>query len=145
MSTVPAPQAPDETRMKHLELLQITIGRLGANSFLIKGWAMTVSGSLITVATGGAGWTVAVIALMMTSGLWLLDAYYLEQERLFRSLYNRSLTSDTPPVPPFSMDVERFAQPVPWRRVALSRTMTLFYGTFALVDLAATALLLTVS
>ena len=131
--------------MKHLELLQITIGRLGANSFLVKGWAMTVSGSLITVATGGAGWTAAVIALMTTSGLWLLDTYYLEQERLFRSLYDRSLTSDAPQVPPFSMDVERFAQPVPWRRVALSRTMTLFYGTFVLVDLAAAALLLTSS
>ncbi|MEV2197214.1 hypothetical protein AB0I02_40495 [Streptomyces phaeochromogenes] len=140
MSTVP--QVPDETRMKHLELLQATIGRLGTNSFLIKGWAMTVSGGLITLASGGAGWVVAVIALMMTSGFWLLDTFYLEQERLFRSLYDRSAAPDSTQIPLFSMDVERYAQSVPWRVVALSRTMTVFYGTFALVDIAFALVLL---
>ncbi|MFE9171071.1 hypothetical protein ACFYNZ_16345 [Streptomyces kebangsaanensis] len=143
MSTMP--QVPDEMRMKHLELLQTTIGRLGTNSFLIKGWAMTVSGGLITVAMGSAGWAVAVIALMMTSGFWLLDTYYLEQERLFRSLYDRSVAPDSAQVPLFSMDAERYAQSVPWRRVALSRTMALFYGTLALVDIAVALALLTTS
>ncbi|MEU2775785.1 hypothetical protein ABZ646_23335 [Streptomyces sp. NPDC007162] len=136
---------PDETRVKHLELLQVTIGRFGTNSFLVKGWAMAVSGGLVTVAAGGAGWAVAVIALVMTSGFWLLDTYYLEQERLFRSLYDRSLTAESGQIPVFSMDVERYAQPVPWRVVALSRTMRLFYGTFALADTAAALFLLTAS
>ncbi|MFE4688728.1 hypothetical protein ACFRH6_01570 [Streptomyces sp. NPDC056749] len=140
MST--APQVPDESRMKHIELLQTTISRLGTNSFLIKGWAMTVSGGLTAVAMGGAGWAVAVIALMMTAGFWLLDAYYLEQERLFRSLYERAVMPGATRVPLFSMDVERYAQHVPWRRVALSRTLTLFYGTFAVVDLAVVLVLL---
>ncbi|MFJ3416948.1 hypothetical protein ACIPN8_11425 [Streptomyces sp. NPDC086082] len=131
------PRIPDETRVKHLELLQVTIGRFGTNSFLVKGWAMAVNGGLVTVAAGGAGWAVAVIALMMTWGFWLLDTYYLEQERLFRSLYDRSLTPDPGQVPLFSMDVGRYAQSVPWRVVAMSRTMRLFYGTFALADVAA--------
>ncbi|MGC0339016.1 hypothetical protein [Streptomyces sp. SLBN-8D4] len=136
---------PDETRVKHLELLQVTISRFGTNSFLVKGWAMAVSGGLVTVAAGGAGWAVAVIALVMTSGFWLLDTYYLEQERLFRSLYDRSLTQESDRIPVFSMDVERYAQPVSWRVVALSRTMRLFYGTFALADMAAALFLFTTS
>jgi hypothetical protein len=131
--------------VKHLELLQVTISRFGTNSFLVKGWAMAVSGGLVTVAAGGAGWAVAVIALVMTSGFWLLDTYYLEQERLFRSLYDRSLTQESDRIPVFSMDVERYAQPVSWRVVALSRTMRLFYGTFALADMAAALFLFTTS
>lgn len=130
-------RVPDETRMKHLELLQATIGRLGTNSFLIKGWALTVSGGLITVAAGGVGWSVAAIAFLTTVGFWLLDAYYLGQERLFRCLYERSLALDSPQIPLFTMNVERYAQPVPWHTVALSRTMILFYGTHALVSLTA--------
>ncbi|GHH92644.1 hypothetical protein [Streptomyces capillispiralis] len=137
MTTAP----PDEMRVRHLEILQSTINRLGMNSFLVKGWAMTISGGLITVATGGAGWSVALIALLMTTGFWLLDSFYLEQERLFRSLYDRSLSGPSR-IPVFSMDVGRYAQSVPWRTVALSRTMTLFYGTFALVEVAVAVALL---
>ncbi|MER7968751.1 MULTISPECIES: hypothetical protein [unclassified Streptomyces] len=134
-------RGPDETRVKHLELLQVTIGRLGTNSFLIKGWAMTVSGGLIAAAMSGAGWTMPVIALITTVAFWLLDTYYLEQERLFRSLYERSVGSVPTQVPLFSMDVERYAQSVPWRRVALSRTMALFYGVSAVLDIAVAVVL----
>ncbi|MFD5556199.1 hypothetical protein ACFWIA_20455 [Streptomyces sp. NPDC127068] len=132
MTTVP--QSPDEMRVKHLELLQATIGRLGTNSFLIKGWTMALTGGLIAAAMGGAGWVGALIALMMTSGLWLLDTYYLGQERLFRSLYERSAAPGAAQTPLFSMDTDRYAQSVPWRIVALSRTMSLFYGTLVLAD-----------
>ncbi|MER6077083.1 hypothetical protein ACFY6U_48540 [Streptomyces sp. NPDC013157] len=138
-------QVPDEARVKYLELLQAVITRFGTNSFLVKSWAMAVSGGLVTVAAGGAGWAVAVIALVTTLGFWLLDTYYLEQERLFRSLYDRSLAPDPGQVPLFSMDVERYAHSVPWRVVALSRTMRLFYGTFALADAAAAVVLVTTS
>lgn len=34
----------DEARIKHLELIQAVIGRLGINGFLMKGWALTVAG-----------------------------------------------------------------------------------------------------
>ncbi|MEU7319767.1 hypothetical protein ABZ682_04305 [Streptomyces griseoviridis] len=138
--SVPA-GGPDETRVKHLELLQATIGRLGTNSFVVKGWAMTVSGGLIAAGMSGAGWTMAVIALITTLAFWLLDTYYLEQERLFRSLYERSAGPVPTQVPLFSMDVERYAQSVPWRRVAFSRTMALFYGVSAALDVTVAAVL----
>ncbi|MFA3873175.1 hypothetical protein ABS735_05740 [Streptomyces sp. MMCC 100] len=141
MST--SPYVPDDARIKHLELLQATVNRLGTNSFLIKGWAMTVSGGLTAAAMGGAGWPVALIALMMTAGFWLLDCYYLEKERLFRSLYERSSITPADRIPLFTMDVERYARPEPWRLVALSRTMSLFYGTFTVVGIAVTVLLMT--
>ncbi|MGA6170985.1 hypothetical protein ACPEIF_12145 [Streptomyces sp. NPDC012600] len=139
-----------DERVKHLEFLQHTIARLGTNSFLIKGWSMTLSGALVAVSSSRPTWTVVVAALMMTTGFWLLDSFYLGQERLFRSLYERAsaptenLTSvgvpdpATPapaPVPLFTMDAERYGTPVAWRAVALSRTMLLFHGLLALIDL----------
>ncbi|MFJ5559354.1 hypothetical protein ACIQCD_18560 [Streptomyces sp. NPDC093250] len=133
---------PDDSRIKHLELLQATVNRLGTNSFIIKGWAMTVSGGLVAAAMAGGGWAIALIALMMAAGFWLLDSYYLEQERLFRSLYERSASTGTDRIPLFSMDVARYAQSEPWHLVALSNTMVLFYGTVAVVDIALTVVLM---
>ncbi|MFF8986846.1 hypothetical protein ACF08E_26180 [Streptomyces globisporus] len=137
-----------DERVSHLEFLQHTIARLGTNSFLIKGWSMTLSGALVAVSSSRPTWTVVAAALMVTMGFWLLDSFYLGQERLFRSLYERAsaptedLTSDaapgpaTPaPVPLFTMDAERYGTPVTWRAVALSRTMLLFHGLLALIDL----------
>lgn len=137
-----------DERVKHLEFLQHTIARLGTNSFLIRGWSMTLSGALVAVSSSRPTWTVVVAALMMTLGFWLLDSFYLGQERLFRSLYESAsaptedLTSDaaagsaTPaPVPLFTMDAERYGTPATWRAVALSRTMLLFHGLLALIDL----------
>ncbi|MFE2292668.1 hypothetical protein [Streptomyces sp. NPDC059452] len=125
-----------EERVKHLEFLQHTIARLGTNSFLIKGWSMTLSGALVAVSSSRPTWTVVVAALMMTAGFWLLDSFYLGQERLFRSLYERaSAPTAEGPVPLFTMDAERHGTPVAWRAVALSRTMLLFHGILALIDL----------
>ncbi|MFJ9559797.1 hypothetical protein ACIRQQ_07115 [Streptomyces fuscichromogenes] len=36
--------------VKHLELLQSVISRLGNNSFLVKGWCITLDSTLIAVA-----------------------------------------------------------------------------------------------
>lgn len=34
----------EDQRIKHLDMLQAVIGRLGNDSFLVKGWAVTVAG-----------------------------------------------------------------------------------------------------
>ncbi|MFI6579590.1 hypothetical protein [Embleya sp. NPDC050493] len=138
MTTTPAHH---ERRDKHLELLQSAIGRFNTNSFLIKGWAMTLNGALVTIAPHGSDWTAAVVALLTTIGFWLLDSYYLGQERRFRSLYERAVTATPAAVPFFTMDADQYGIPVPWRTVALSRTMLLCYGTLTVVDTAVLAIL----
>ena len=37
---------PTEARIKHLEFIQSVITRMATNSFLAKGWALTVAGAL---------------------------------------------------------------------------------------------------
>lgn len=129
-----------EQRAKHLELLQGTIARLGTNSFVIKGWTMTLTGALGAVATQTSGRPVAATALSLTVGFWLLDSYYLRQERIFRSLYEKA-AADQSDVPLFTMDVERYGDTTGSLTVFLSRTMLLFYGILVLIDMAGIAFL----
>ncbi|MEV5121916.1 hypothetical protein AB0K49_03770 [Streptomyces decoyicus] len=130
--TAPAHFCPEE--VKHLEFLQAVIARHANTSFVVKSWAMTVSGAFIAVATRGPSWKTAVVALGLAAGFWLLDSYYLGQERKFRTLYEKVADRRTPQVPPFTMDAEQHGDRVPWRDVALSRTMLLSYGVLVAID-----------
>ena len=81
----------DELIVKHLEFIQDVVNRLGRNSFLLKGWSMTVlvAGSLLMVRLRPDEPLLALTLLLPVIGFWLLDAYFLWQERLFRDEYNR--------------------------------------------------------
>ena len=77
--------------VKHLEFIQGVVNHLGGNSFLLKGWSMTVlvGGSLLMVRTRSDQPLLALTLLLPVSGFWILDAYFLWQERLFRAEYDR--------------------------------------------------------
>jgi len=81
--------SPDAGWLKHLEFIQAVITRLANDSFLMKGWALTVTGAFYGFAVKGTSWQVAAIGLMPVLVFWGLDAYFLRQERLFRGLYDQ--------------------------------------------------------
>ena len=89
--------------LKHLEFIQAVITRLANDSFLMKGWALTVAGAFYGFAVKGTSWQVAAIGLMPVLVFWGLDAYFLRQERLFRGLYDQ-VRQRNPAVEPFSMN-----------------------------------------
>ncbi|MFE9028848.1 hypothetical protein ACFYOA_21740 [Streptomyces iakyrus] len=124
----------DEQHLKHLELLQNVIARLGNNSFLIKGWCITLSGVLVAVADRSPGRATIPVALALAVGFWLLDGYYLRQERLFRALYEKVVGDRDDPPPPFTMDAERYGGTVSWSAVLLSRPMLFCYGVLAVAN-----------
>ncbi len=82
---------PTDRVVKHLEFIQGIINRLGGNAFLLKGWSMTVlvAGSLLMVRIRPDKPLLALTLLIPVLGFWLLDAYFLWQERLFRAEYDR--------------------------------------------------------
>ena len=86
-----------ENKIKHLEFIQSTITRMNQNSFWIKGWMITIVSALLAVPT---------------FIFWLLDAYYLQQERKFRGVYNdvAGLTSDNDriEIKDFEMPIYRY-------------------------------------
>jgi hypothetical protein len=89
-------------RLTHLELIQTTIARLAGNSFLVKGWAITVAGAFFGFALNSHSTRLAVAASIPTAAFWLLDAYFLHAERLFRALYDEVRSKDKR-IAPFAM------------------------------------------
>ena len=79
----------EAARTKHLELIQAVVSRLAHNSFVYKGWAVTIVSAIFVLATKDPNPLYLLIALVPTLAFWGLDSYYLRQERLFRKLYDR--------------------------------------------------------
>ena len=79
-----------EQLVEHLKLIQQVINRLGHDSFLVKGWSMTIlAAGIIFVARTGTQHPWMLLAFIVpTIGFWVLDGYFLWQERLFRYVYD---------------------------------------------------------
>ena len=78
-----------EKKLKHLEMVQGVINRMANNSFMLKGWAVTLVAGIFALsgdATDKLYFHVAYIPIIV---FWVLDTYYLLQERLYRSLYDK--------------------------------------------------------
>lgn len=75
---------------EHLKLIQAIIARLAGNSFLLKGWAVTLVAGLTALAKADTDRDIAWIACGVVVVFGLLDAYYLANERSFRELYEQA-------------------------------------------------------
>lgn len=91
----------EETRIKHLEFIQNIITRMNSNSFTIKGWMITIVSALLALYANSSNEIFMFIAIVPAFIFWLLDAFYLTQERIFRCLYNDVIYDRITPV--FSM------------------------------------------
>ena len=102
----------DEKVVRHLEMVQSVIERMARNSFLLKGWAVTlVAASLWLIARSGtSGFSAGFLVVLLAVAFWGLDGYFLRQERLFRKLYDSVRTAKETD---FSMDTRRFSEGVP--------------------------------
>jgi hypothetical protein len=75
-----------EKKLKHLEFIQLVISRMAMNSFLLKGWTLTITTAFIAFfADKNLNFFVVYFPVIL---FWFLDAYFLWQEKLFRHLYD---------------------------------------------------------
>ena len=121
-----------EYMFKEIDIIQDVIKRMAFNSFMIKGWAITLV--VITLLLKGTEYQVwlAFIPLLV---FWFLDAYFLWQERLYRKLYdwviNNRLKTDEYL---FDMNAYRFKDEVQSKfRIMFSVTLGWFYGSIAIL------------
>jgi hypothetical protein len=123
-----------EYMLKEIDIVQDIIKRMAFNSFMIKGWAITLV--VVTLLLKGAEYQVwiAFIPLLV---FWFLDAYFLWQERMYRKLYewiikNRLKTDEYL----FDMNAYRFKDKVQSKhRIMLSITLGWFYGSIAILTI----------
>jgi len=79
-----------EEKFKHLTLIQGVITRMASNSFLLKGWSVSLASAMFAWAAKGSEPGLALLALLPILAFWGLDAYYLGYERKFRDLYSKA-------------------------------------------------------
>ena len=77
-----------ESKHKHLEMNQGVINRMANNSFMLKGWAVTLVAGIFALASRDTSKIYFLIAYVPIITFWGLDAYYLRLERLYRKLYD---------------------------------------------------------
>jgi hypothetical protein len=118
-----------DPKLKHLEFIQAVVTRMAGNSFLLKGWSVTLVAALFALAAKESNPIFLPVAYYPVLVFWILDGYFLSQERMFRDLYDKVRTtpgSDTD----FSMDASGFDKGRnTWSNSTLSTTLLLFYGT----------------
>lgn len=121
-----------EYMLKEIEIIQDIIKRMASNSFLIKGWAITLV--VVVLLLKGTRYQV-LISFIPLLVFWFLDAYFLWQERMYRKLYewviNNRLKTDKYL---FDMNAYRFKDAVPSKfRTMFSITLGWFYGSIAIL------------
>lgn len=76
-----------ENKMKHLEMIQAIITRMAQNSFMIKGWALTLVVAMFAFVPKTACLFIPIVIVPILIFAFL-DAYYLQLERRYRKLYD---------------------------------------------------------
>jgi hypothetical protein len=124
----------DAGRLKHLEIVQQVITRMASNSFFLKGWSVTLLSAILAIAVKDGLYRMIWIGFLPVMMFWMLDGYFLRQERLYRKLWDRIRAEDQDTPSDFSMDTSPVASQVAsWLEVSFSKTLLVFHGTLLVV------------
>ena len=123
-----------ESKLKHIDIVQSTITRMAQNSFAIKGWTITILVGLFVFVQNEKFKNNIFIYLIPIIFFWLLDSYYLWQERLFRKLYNDIIVNVTEESD-LSMNVTQYKNTVKFYSSLFSVTEIVIYLPLLLIVL----------
>ena len=117
---------------KEIDLIQNCINRMANNSFMLKGWSI----SLIAVVLALTNDRLNALFLLCSVFIpllcfWYLDAFFLRTERMYRKMYERVLKERKNGNFEFKYDLnpQRFEKDVDSiLRTMISDTLLVFYG-----------------
>lgn len=116
-----------DNKLKHLEFIQNVIARTSRQSFLIKGWAVTLAAAILALKSN------VWVALLPVFALWVLDAMFLRTEKAYRSLYDQVRITPEESID-FCMDPKGYGKDV--KEVIANKTLRLFYLSVMLIVIA---------
>jgi hypothetical protein len=116
-----------EDKRKHLEFIQANIARLSNTSFLLKGWSVTVVAGLFALGASERKASIPALAIVLTIIFWVLDAFFLWRERLYRALYDEVRQKRDAEID-FSLDASGYSDRCKWYSAPCSITLWPFYA-----------------
>jgi len=127
-----------ENKRKHLEFIQNVISRMANNLFFLRGWTITlITGLFAFSATKNVDDKYIILSFLLLGIFWILDGYFLAQERRFRELYNDVRQKEEKDID-FSMITKEYKKiwRNKWIGSMLSATLLWFYLPLAIAMLA---------
>lgn len=101
---------------------------MNSNSFLIKGWTITLVSALFALASKDANVNYVLVSYIAIPVFWVLDGFYISQERQYRDLYAEVAAKDEANID-FSMDASGYCKDDrTWLAGIFSQTLIPFYG-----------------
>jgi hypothetical protein len=122
-----------ERKLKHLDIVQGVINRMGQCSFLLKGWSVVLLSGLFALAAKDANVMFIYIAYIPSFAFWALDGYFLYQERLYRQHYEK-IRKLEPDQIDFGMNTTPYKgqKNATWHESMFSKTMLMFHAILLL-------------
>lgn len=124
---------------KEIDLIQNCINRMARNSFMLKGWAISLLAVVLALTADRLNplflFCSVFIPLLC---FWYLDAFFLRTEKMYRKMYEWVLKERKEGRMDFQYDLEpsRFKKQVETHcSVMFSKTLRVFYGIPLLVVL----------
>jgi hypothetical protein len=120
--------------------------RMATNSLIIKGWTVVVVGIILLLSSTEYQALIAVFALLV---FWYLDAYFLQQKKMYRALYKEivenklNIGDDF-----FDIRTARYEAGIEVPRPSksmLSKTLLIFYGSILTLMFASVGILFALS
>lgn len=119
---------------KEIDLIQSAINRMANNSFLLKGWLISIIAVVLALSKDSIvsknDYAIFIVMLLPTLTFWYLDAFFLHKERCYRKLYdwvieNREKSKEFL----YNLNYKRFEIEVhSIFRIMFSTTLLVFYG-----------------
>lgn len=124
---------------KEIDLIQSCISRMTNNSFMLKGWLVSLMVVIITLTPENSNQVMAgLVMLTLTLAFWYLDGFFLRTEKLYREMYNWMLEKrrEGSKEAQYDLNPERFDSQVgSIRKVMWSKTLRWFYLIICLLIL----------
>lgn len=121
-----------EDKRKHLEFVQGVINRLSSNTFLFKGWSITIIVAVFTTTLTTGNYVLLWLCLGAILIFWCIDAYYLMLERAYRKLYDKIAETDVEKID-YKMGVKDYIGFSNWLKVFTRPILLMFYGVISLI------------
>ena len=123
-------------KIKNLEMIENIIERMARNCFQLKGWAMTLVATVSALASRDADKKFMILSFIPIVVFWILDSYYLQQERRYKALY-REVTEKKEEEIDFNLNTRKVlytddeSKRICFCRCFFSITELMFYGALA--------------
>ncbi len=114
----------NQSKLKHLEFIQNIISRMNTNSFIIKGWCLTLISAILALSVNQEKNLILIIGIPVCLIFWFLDSYYLCLEKKYRILYSEQIKTESYD---FSLDIKKFKNRIPFYIALINTSVIILY------------------